>query len=70
VHLLGFIIRIFVCVHLCACVLVSFSFVIITLVAEAALPSVSTFVLRGNAWSYVKRNPEVAIYLRMKSDCK
>jgi len=69
VHLVGFIIRICVCVYLCVCVLVSFSYVIITFVGAIALLSVSTFVLRGNAWSYVKRNSEVAIYLRMKSGC-
>jgi hypothetical protein len=57
-----------VCVCMCVCVLVCFSYVIITFVAEVALYSVSAFVLRGNAWAYVKRNPEVALYLILKSD--
>ena len=56
----------FICLFVC--VLVCFSYIIITFFAEVALYSVSTFVLRGNAWSDVKRNPKVAIYLRMKSD--
>jgi len=45
-HLVGFVIRICVCVYLCVCVLVSFSYVIITFVAEVALHSVSTSVIR------------------------
>jgi len=59
-------------VFVCICVFrvsVCFSCVIITFVAEVALYSVSAFVLRGNARTYVKRNPHVVIYLRLKSGC-
>jgi hypothetical protein len=69
---------VFVCKGVCVCVCMFvflrifvylFSYVKITFVAEVALDSISAFVLRGNAWTYVKWNPEVAIYLRLESDC-